>query len=170
MRVEKKLITKEYVNRLNSSPYFIVVNYEGLKVGEFEELRNRLANSQAELHVVKTSIFKIAIQESGIEDIGHEMGGQIAAVTGDGEITAAAKVIKNFKSEFEKPEWHFGFLDNERLDADQIKTLAELPSLDELRAKILGTIQAPSGKLVRTLAEPGSSLARIIRTKFTEGS
>lgn len=170
MREEKKLITKEYVNRLNSSPYFIVVNYEGLKVGEFEELRNRLANSQAELHVVKTSIFKIAIQESGIEDIGHEMGGQIAAVTGDGEITAAAKAIKNFKAEFEKPEWHFGFLDNERLDADQIKTLAELPSLDELRAKILGTIQAPSGKLVRTLAEPGSSLARIIRTKFTEGS
>ena len=98
------------------------------------------------------------------------MGGQIAAVTGDGEITAAAKVIKNFKAEFEKPEWHFGFLDNERLDADQIKTLAELPSLDELRSKILGTIQAPSGKLVRTLAEPSSSLARIIRTKFTEGS
>ena len=57
MREEKNLITKEYVNRLNSSPYFIVVNYEGLKVGEFEELRNRLANSQAELHVVKTSIF-----------------------------------------------------------------------------------------------------------------
>mgnify|MGYP001161011627 CR=1 FL=1 len=74
----------------------------------------------------------------------------------------------NFKAEFEKPERHFGFLDNERLDADQIKTLAELPSLDELRAKILGTIQAPSGKLVRTLAEPGSSLARIIRAKFAE--
>ena len=75
MREEKKLITKEYVDRLKSSPYFIVVNYEGLKVDEFEELRDRLANSQAELHVVKTSIFKIAVQESGIEDIGHEMGG-----------------------------------------------------------------------------------------------
>ena len=169
MREEKKLITKEYVDRLNSSPYFIVVNYEGLKVDEFEELRNRLANSQAELHVVKTSIFKIAIQETGIEDIGHPMVGQVAAVTGDGEITSAAKVIKNFRAEFEKPDWHFGFLDNEKLDAEQIKTLAELPSLDELRAKILGTIQAPSGKLVRTLAEPGSSLARIIRTKFSEG-
>ena len=169
MREEKKLITKEYVDRLNSSPYFIVVNYEGLKVDEFEELRNRLANSQAELHVVKTSIFKIAIQETGIEDIGHPMVGQVAAITGDGEITAAAKVIKNFRAEFEKPDWHFGFLDNEKLDAEQIKTLAELPSLDELRAKILGTIQAPSGKLVRTLAEPSSSLARIIRTKFSEG-
>ena len=166
MREEKKLITKEYVDRLSNSPYFIVVNYEGLKVDEFEELRNRLANSKAELHVVKNSIFKIAVQETGIEDLGQEVMGQVAAVTGEGEITSAAKVLKNFKAEFEKPEWHFGFLDNERLDADQIKTLAELPSLDELRAKILGTIQAPSGKLVRTLAEPGSSLARIIRAKF----
>ncbi len=166
MREEKKLITKEYVDRLSNSPYFIVVNYEGLKVDEFEELRDRLANSKAELHVVKNSIFKIAVQETGIEDLGQEVMGQVAAVTGEGEITSAAKVLKNFKAEFEKPEWHFGFLDNERLDADQIKTLAELPSLDELRAKILGTIQAPSGKLVRTLAEPGSSLARIIRAKF----
>ena len=168
MREEKKLITKEYVDRLSNSPYFIVVNYEGLKVDEFEELRNRLANSKAELHVVKNSIFKIAVQEAGIEDLGQEVMGQVAAVTGEGEITSAAKVLKNFKAEFEKPEWHFGFLDNERLDADQIKTLAELPSLDELRAKILGTIQAPSGKLVRTLAEPGSSLARIVRAKFAE--
>ncbi len=166
MREEKKLITKEYVDRLSNSPYFIVVNYEGLKVDEFEELRDRLANSKAELHVVKNSIFKIAVQETGIEDLGQEVMGQVAAVTGEGEITSAAKVLKNFKAEFEKPEWHFGFLDNERLDADQIKTLAELPSLDELRAKILGAIQAPSGKLVRTLAEPGSSLARIIRAKF----
>ena len=168
MREEKKLITKEYVDRLSNSPYFIVVNYEGLKVDEFEELRDRLANSKAELHVVKNSIFKIAVQETGIEDLGQEVMGQVAAVTGEGEITSAAKVLKNFKAEFEKPEWHFGFLDNERLDTDQIKILAELPSLDELRAKILGTIQAPSGKLVRTLAEPGSSLARIIRAKFTE--
>ena len=58
MREEKKLITKEYVDRLSNSPYFIVVNYEGLKVDEFEELRDRLANSKAELHVVKNSILE----------------------------------------------------------------------------------------------------------------
>ena len=61
MREEKKLITKEYVDRLSNSPYFIVINYEGLKVDEFEELRDRLANSKAELHVVKNSIFKIVV-------------------------------------------------------------------------------------------------------------
>ena len=169
MREDKKLITKEYVERLKNSPYFIVVNYEGLKVDQFEELRNRLADDcNSEMHVVKNSIFKIAAQETGVEDLGQALAGQLAAVTGEGEITGAAKVLKNFRAEFEKPEWHFGFLDDERLDADQIKTLADLPSLDELRAKLLGTIQAPASKLVRTLVEPGSSLARVVRAKFAE--
>ena len=135
---------------------------------QFEELRNRLADCNSEMHVVKNAIFKIAAQETGVEDLGQALAGQLAAVTGEGEITGAAKVLKNFKAEFEKPEWHFGFLDDERLDADQIKTLADLPSLDELRAKLLGTIQAPASKLVRTLVEPGSSLARVVRAKFAE--
>jgi large subunit ribosomal protein L10 len=168
MREDKKLITQEYVERLKNSPYFIVVNYEGLKVDQFEELRNRLVDCNSEMHVVKNSIFKIAAQETGVEDLGQALAGQLAAVTGEGEITGAAKVLKNFRAEFEKPEWHFGFLDDERLDADQIKTLADLPSLDELRAKLLGTIQAPASKLVRTLVEPGSSLARVVRAKFAE--
>ena len=168
MREEKKLITQEYVERLKNSPYFIVVNYEGLKVDQFEELRNRLADCNSEMHVVKNAIFKIAAQETGVEDLGQALAGQLAAVTGEGEITGAAKVLKNFKAEFEKPEWHFGFLDDERLDADQIKPLADLPSLAELRAKLLGTIQAPASKLVRTLVEPGSSLARVVRAKFAE--
>lgn len=168
MREDKKLITKEYVERLNASPYFIVVNYEGLKVAEFEELRNRLADSSAEVHVFKNSVFKTAAKEVGVEDLGQSLTGQLAAVTGEGEITGAAKLLKNFRKEFEKPKWQFGFIDNDRLDADQIDTLADLPSLDGMRAKLLGTLQAPAGQLVRTLAEPGSSLARIIRAKFSE--
>ena len=136
MREEKKLITREYVERLNASPYFIVVNYEGLKVAQFEELRNRLAR-----------IYELA---------------------GEGEITGAAKTLKNFTAEFDKPKWHFGFLDNDRLDADQIKMLADLPSLDGMRAKLLGTLQAPAAQLVRTLIEPSVSLARIVRAKFGE--
>ena len=145
-----------------------MVNYEGLKVAQFEELRNRLSDASAEVHVFKNSIFKTAAKEAGIEDLGQALTGQLAAVTGEGEITGAAKTLKNFRAEFEKPEWHFGFIDNDRLDADQIKTLADLPSLDGMRAKLLGTLQAPAGQLVRTLAEPSTSVARIVRAKFAE--
>ena len=93
MREDKKLITQEYVERLKNSPYFIVVNYEGLKVDQFEELRNRLADCNSEMHVVKNAIFKIAAQETGVEDLGQALAGQLAAVTGEGEITGAAKVL-----------------------------------------------------------------------------
>lgn len=58
MRAEKKLITTEYVARLNASPFFIVVDYTGLKVTQFNELRSRLRKSGAEMHVVKNSIFR----------------------------------------------------------------------------------------------------------------
>jgi len=102
------------------------------------------------------------------EDLGQELTGQLAVVTGEGEITGAAKTLKNFTAEFDKPKWHFGFLDNDRLDADQIKMLAALPSLDGMRAKLLGTLQAPAAQLVRTLIEPSVSLARIVRAKFGE--
>jgi large subunit ribosomal protein L10 len=127
-----------------------------------------LADASAEVHVFKNSIFKTAANETGIEDLGQELSGQLAAVTGEGEITGAAKILKNFTAEFDKPEWHFGFLDNDRLDADQIKMLADLPSMDGMRAKLLGTLQAPAAQLVRTLVEPSASLARIVRAKFGE--
>jgi len=66
MRPEKQNITKEYLVRLNASPFFIVVNYKGLKVSHFTELRKRLTKATSELHVVKNSIFRIAAKEAGI--------------------------------------------------------------------------------------------------------
>ena len=65
MRAEKQLLTKEYVTRLNASPFFIVVNYRGLKVSHLTELRQRLKKVGAEIHIVKNSIFQIAAKEAG---------------------------------------------------------------------------------------------------------
>ena len=67
MREAKKNISAEYIERLNASPFFIVVDYQGLKVDQFEELRNRLDETKAELHVGKSRIFNIAANESGFE-------------------------------------------------------------------------------------------------------
>ena len=66
MRAEKKLLTNEYVVRLNASPFFIVIGYQGLKVSHFTELRKRLTGVGAEVHVVKNTIFRVAAQEAGM--------------------------------------------------------------------------------------------------------
>src|ERR1043166_2547910 len=164
MRAEKQIISKEYVGRLNASPFFIVVDYRGLKVGPITELRRRLNKAGAEIHIVKNSIFKIAAKEAGVE-IGGALTGQLAVVTGQRDISAAAKAIKTFSSEFEKPKIKFGYLNNQRLEMEQITTLADLPSIEVLRSKLLGVLLAPATKLAVLLNPPGSQLARVLQAR-----
>lgn len=165
MRQEKKFISAEYLARLNRSPFFIVTDYTGLKVQHFSELRKRLRQSGAELHVVKNTIFKIAAREAGIAELGGSLAGQIAVVTGPKDISAAAKVLKTFAAEFEKPKVRFGCLNAQPIDAAGIAALADLPSIEVLRGKLLGLFQAPAGQLVRLLNEPAASLARVLKAK-----
>jgi len=165
MRAEKQDLTKEYLARLNASPFFIVVNYKGLKVAHITELRKRLTKAAAEIHVVKNSIFRIAAKEAGVGDLNGALGGQLAVVTGKRDISVAAKVVKTFGSEFDKLKIHFGFLDNQRLEQPDILTLAELPSIEVLRAKFLGLLNTPASNLVRLLNTPASQLARILKAR-----
>jgi len=165
MRAEKQILTKEYVARLNASPFFIVVDYRGLKVAHFGELRKRLTLAGAEIHVVKNSIFRIAAKEAGVGELNGALDGQLAVVTGQKDISAAAKALKNFNAEFDKPKFRFGYLNNERLEEAALKTLADLPSLDVLRATLLGLFNAPATKLVRLLNTPAKQLAQVIKAK-----
>lgn len=165
MRAEKKLITVEYVARLNASPFFIVVDYVGLTVQQFSELRKRLHGAGAEVHVVKNSIFRIAAKEAGVGELNGVLAGQLAVVTGPKDVSQAAKVVKKFRSEFDKPRIRFGYLNNRRLESADIETLADLPSLDVLRGKLLGLLQAPAGQLVRLLNAPATQLAQVLRAR-----
>jgi large subunit ribosomal protein L10 len=165
MRAEKQILTKEYAARLNASPFFIVVGYQGLKVAHMTELRQRLQKAGAEVHVVKNSIFRIAAKEAGVAELNGSLAGQMAVVTGQKDISAAAKALKNFAAEFDKLKVKFGFLNNQRLEETAILALADLPSLDVLRAKLLGLLNAPATKLVTLLSAPASQLVRVLKAK-----
>ena len=165
MREEKKQISAEYLERLQASPYFIVVDYNGLKVDQFAALREKLTAAGGEIHVVKNSIFKIAAKESGIEDLGAPLKGQVAVVTGDSEISSAAKAIKTFAGEFEKPDVLFGFMGSDRLDADGVNRIADLPPLEVLRATLAGMIQTPARQVATILQTPARQLAQVLKAK-----
>jgi large subunit ribosomal protein L10 len=81
------------------------------------------------------------------------------------DIAAAAKVIKTFQSEFEKPKLQFGYLGSQRLDAASVQAIADLPPIGVLRGKLLGLLQAPAQKLAALINTPGSQLARVIKAK-----
>ena len=165
MRAEKQLLTKEYAARLNASPFFIVVGYQGLTVAHLTELRKRLKTAGSEIHVVKNSVFRVAAKEAGVGDLNGSLTGQMAVVTGQKDISAAAKALKNFAAEFDKLKLKFGYLDNQRLEEASIKALADLPSLDVLRAKLLGLFNAPATKLVTLINTPAVQLAQVIKAK-----
>jgi large subunit ribosomal protein L10 len=169
MRAEKQFITKEYLARLNASPFFIVVDYKGLKVGPITELRKRLGKAGAEMHVVKNTVFALAAKEAGVADLGGGLAGQMAVVTGQRDVSTAAKVVKSFHAEFDRPTVKFGFLNSKRLETTEIMALADLPSLDVLRGKLLGLLNTPATQLAQVLKAPGAQLARVLQAKVDKG-
>ena len=165
MRPEKLNLTKEYVARLNASPFFIVVEYRGLNVMQMTEFRKRLRKAGAEFHVVKNSIFRLAAKEAGVADLNGSLAGQMGVVSGLRDISAAAKVVKTFGAEFDRLKVQFGFLNNQRLEQPEIMTLADLPSIEVLRGKLLGLFNAPAQKFVTLINEPASQLARVLAAR-----
>lgn len=165
MRAEKQYLGKEYVARLNASPFFIVVDYKGLKVGPITELRKRLNRAGSEIHVVKNSLFRLAAKEAGVGELNGALTGQLAVITGQKDVSAAAKVVKNFNAEFDKLKIKFGYLNNNRLETADLLALADLPSIEVLRGKLLGLLMAPATKLVVLLNTPASQLARVLQAK-----
>lgn len=155
MNPDKKIIINGLLDRVNASPYLIVIDYTGLTVQQFTELRNRLDTGGAKCTVAKNSYMRKALAEAGMPDIGADLTGQMAYVMGDAEVFSAAKVIKNFEKEFKKPEMKVGILGNAILDANALKSIADIPSREAVLSQLLATI-----------LEPATRIARVVQNKF----
>ena len=163
MRPEKPSIVEDVKLRLNNSPFLIVVEYGGLNVNHFAELRTRLGGSGASLTVVKNTFLRRSIKDAGLPELDAHLKGQTAFVVGEKDICGAAKILKTFAAEFEKPKIRVAILDNSILETSQVIALADLPSKEVLQAQLLGLLLQPATQLVRTLNEPAASLARVLQ-------
>ena len=165
MRPEKPGIVSDLSDKLKQSPYVLVTDYQHMKVADFSELRNRLAPAGAEMHVVKNNFLKRAMADSGFPDIGDQLVGQTAVVTGEKDVAPVAKIFKTFAAEFKIAALKLGFVDRTVLSIADLETLADLPPLEILQAQFLGLLLSPATKLVRLLNEPASTLARLLNAK-----
>jgi large subunit ribosomal protein L10 len=155
MNPDKKVIIDGLLEKVNASPYVLVVDYTGMTVPQFSELRNRLGAAGAECHVAKNTYVKKALSEAGRPDIAESLVGQTAFITGESEVFAAAKAIKNFEKEFKKPAMKVGILGDAVLDAEKLKAIADIPSREAILSQLLATI-----------LEPSTRIARVIQKKF----
>ena len=163
MRPEKTSIVEELVNRFQKSPFLIITDYHGLKVGQFSDLRTRLAGVGARYTVVKNTFLNRASRELGYPDLTGSLSGQTAIVTGDKDVSAAAKVLRTFATESKKLAVRAGVVDSSLFSDKQIEALADLPSKEVLQSQLLGLLQTPAAQLLRTINEPGRSVASLLQ-------
>ena len=138
----------------------VVTRNLGMTVAQSTVLRQKMRDAGASFKVTKNSLAKIALKDTQYEPLSDLLTGPVALATSTDPV-AAAKVAIDFAKTNDKLEIVGGAMGGTLLDAEGIKALASMPSLDELRAKIVGLIQAPATKLATVIQTPASQLARV---------
>ena len=139
----------------------VVTHYLGLTVAEMTDLRGRLRNEGAQLKVVKNTLAQKALDGSiGAE--GDALFKGPVAIAFAADPVSAAKVSTQYAKDNDKFKVIGGFMGQQVLDQKAVSALATLPSLDQLRAKIIGLLQAPATKIAGVLQAPGGQIARVI--------
>ncbi|MDP9423305.1 MAG: 50S ribosomal protein L10 [Pseudomonadota bacterium] len=159
-RSQKADLVAELKNVFTETSVVVITRNHGLSVAQSTELRLKMRDAGAQYKVAKNSLALIALDGTRYSPISDLLKGPTALAT-SGDPVAAAKVAVDFAKTNDKLEIVGGAMGDTLLDANGIKALAALPSLDQLRATIVGLVQAPASKIARTLNEPGAQLARI---------
>ena len=163
-RSEKKDFVSDLKDEISKASSIIVAEYSGLTVNESEDLRNQMRENGAKFKVTKNRLTKLAINETQFKDISDLFKGP-TAIAYSSDPVAPAKVAVDFEKKLEKFKIVGGGYNGEKIDKDKINFLAKLPSLDELRGKLIGLISAPAQKIVSIAIEPGSQIARLLNAK-----
>ena len=159
-RSEKADLVEELKRVFTETSVVVVTRNLGLTVAQSTDLRLKMRDAGAQFKVTKNRLALIALEDSRYKPIGDLLTGPTALAT-SGDPVAAAKVAVDFAKTTDRFEIVGGAMGDTVLDVNGIKALAALPSLDQLRATIIGLVQAPASKIARTVNEPGAQLARI---------
>ncbi|MEL6289460.1 MAG: 50S ribosomal protein L10 [Pseudomonadota bacterium] len=167
-RAEKHEFVKALNGTFNDAGVIVVAQNAGLTVAEFTDLRTRMKEAGASVKVAKNRLAKLALKDTPSESIGDLFTGPTCVVTSDDPVSGP-KIAVEFAKKNEKLIILGGAMQDMVLDEAGVKSLAALPSLDELRGTIVGLLQAPAGKIARLLNEPGGQLARVVQAKADAG-
>ena len=148
---QKKQVVADLIELLKSAQAGVLVNYRGITVEQDTQLRNKLREAGVEYKVVKNTLTRFAANEVGYQELDEQLNGPTALAISTTDPVAPAKVLSDFAKDVEAIEIKAGFLDGKVISLDEIKTLASTPSRDVLIAKIMGSLNSPISKLVRTL-------------------
>ena len=163
-RTEKAELIDTLHATFNDAATVVIAHQVGLTVVESSDLRSKMRANGASFKVTKNRIAKLALKDTAYEGLTDQFTGPTAIGTSDDPV-AAAKTMVEFAKDNNKLTIIGGAIGDQMLDKAGVEALAKLPSLDELRAKLVGVLQAPATKLARVSQAPASQLARVIQAK-----
>ena len=165
-RAEKQEFVKEFNLALKESEFLLVADYKGLNVSEISSLRNDIKNfSKSNFRVAKNTLAKRALKDTNFEVVEKLFVGPTSVAYSDDPVSTS-KVAVKFAKENENFKILGGVMGNKELSVEDIKSLAALPSMEEIRAKIVGLLVTTQRNLLSTLTASQSSIVRIINSKF----
>jgi len=167
---DKKALVAEVNAVAGDSVTAVAAEYRGLSVSEMTELRKEARNSGVYLRVVKNTLARRAVAGTEFECMQDSLKGPLLLAFAKDDPGAAARVIKDFAKEHDALKAVSLSAGGQLLPASDLGKLADLPSLDQARAMLLGVMTAPMSKLVRTLAEPSAMLARTLGARGEQES
>jgi large subunit ribosomal protein L10 len=163
-RAQKQEQVEELREKLGKATSVIVADYRGIDVQSINSLRGKIRSGEEEYeyHVAKNSLLRRAAEGGPAELIAEQFQGPTAVALSYGDPIGLAKIMVDFAKAHEVFELRGGVLDGRAINGDELAQLATLPSLDELRSKLVGLIQAPAQKVAQLVLAPASQLARLV--------
>ena len=160
-RLEKQASIEEIKGLVEANSTTIVVHYMGLTVAQIDVLRGQMRECNAQMKVIKNSLAKLAVANTNNKELDSLLSGPTAIVVSNDPV-GVAKNLTKFAKDNASLVLLGGMVDNQFVDKKAIAMLSEMPSKDELRAKIVGLLTAPATKLVRLINTPAGQLARVV--------
>ena len=167
-KLEKEAVISSLQGSFSEAAAIVVTHYKGMTVAEVTNLRSGMRKLGAEFRVTKNSLAKLALKGTRYEKLSELLVGPVAIAYSKDPI-AAAKGIVEFANDNEKLVILGGAVGEEAVDIARIKILAKLPSLDQLRSKIIGMLNTPATRIACVLQAPGSQVARVLSAHAAKG-
>jgi large subunit ribosomal protein L10 len=150
-RDQKAQVVEEIAGQLQSAEAVFAVDYRGISVAQVAELRGKLIDAGAVFRVVKNSLTERAADQAGVEQLKELLDGPTALTVVTGDPVLAAKALNDTARALQLLDFKGGLMNGNAVSADEIRSLARLPSLEVLHGQLVGTIAAPLSGLVRAL-------------------
>ena len=167
-RAAKRELVTTLHGALKGAGVIVVAHYAGMTVAQMTDFRKRIKEAGGSVKVAKNRLAKLALKDTDAASIGDILKGPTCLAYSQDPISAA-KIAVKYAKENDKYKILGGAMGKTVLDRSAVQALADLPSLEQLRAMLLGVMNAPASKLVRTLNEPAAALARLLQAKADKG-